>query len=85
MSTKWAAPFTYGASKYEVQTDETHARQVAVVVNIDDAYLIAAAPDLLEACKELIAYCDANAPMGDSLWSVQLIRTAIAKATRGQS
>lgn len=46
-----------------------------------NARLIAAAPDLLEACQALIAHCDKNPPMGDSLWSVQQIRTAIAKAT----
>lgn len=38
------------------------------------------ASDLYEACKALIAYCDKNPPMGESLWSVQLIRAAIAKA-----
>jgi hypothetical protein len=45
-----------------------------------DAQLISAAPDLYEACKALIAYCDKNPPMGESLWSVQLIREAIKKA-----
>lgn len=49
-----------------------------------DARLIAAAPDLLAACQALIAHCDENPPMGDSLWSVQLIRYAIAKATQAQ-
>lgn len=48
-----------------------------------NARLIAAAPDLLEACQALIAYCDKNPPMGDSLWSVRQIRAAIAKATGG--
>lgn len=47
------------------------------------ARLIAAAPDFYEACKALIAYCDKNPPMGESLWSVQLIRAAIAKAEGG--
>ena len=36
--------------------------------------------ELLEACKLLIAYCDKNSPMGDSLWSIQQIRAAIKKA-----
>lgn len=45
-----------------------------------NARLIAAAPEMYEACKALIAYCDTNPPMGDSLWSVQQIRAAIAKA-----
>lgn len=46
-----------------------------------NARLIAASPDLLDACQALIAYCDKNPPMGDSLWSVRQIRAAIAKAT----
>lgn len=45
-----------------------------------NARLISAAPDMLEACKALIDYCDKHPPMGDSLWSVQLIRKAIKKA-----
>lgn len=50
-----------------------------------DARLISAAPELLEACQALIAYCDKNPPMGDSLWSVQQMRAAIAKATGGEA
>lgn len=50
-----------------------------------NARLIAAAPELLEACQALIAYCDKNPPMGDSLWSVQQMRAAIAKATGGEA
>lgn len=45
-----------------------------------NARLISAAPDFYKACKALIEYCDANPTMGDSLWSVQQIRAAIAKA-----
>ena len=47
-----------------------------------NARLIAIAPELFEACQLLIAHCDKYPPMGDSIWSVQLIRKAIAKATR---
>lgn len=46
-----------------------------------DAQLIAAAPELLEACKRLVAWCDKNPPAGESLYFVQLAREAIAKAT----
>lgn len=42
-----------------------------------------AAPELLEACQELIDYLDKNPPMGESLYSVQKIRDAVAKSTGG--
>lgn len=58
-----------------------HHKKWHQLVTHPDAILMAAAPDLLEACQELIAYCDKNPPMGDSLWSVQKIRAAIIKAT----
>lgn len=41
--------------------------------------------ELLEACKMLIDHCDKHPPMGDSLWSVQLIRSAIKNAEGGSS
>lgn len=50
-----------------------------------NARLIAAAPELLEACQALIAHCDKNPPMGETLWSVHQIRAAIAKATGATS
>lgn len=34
--------------------------------------------DLVAPCRALIEYCDANKPMGDSLWCVQQIREALA-------
>lgn len=43
--------------------------------------LLATARDLLTACQALIAHCDKNPPMGDSLWSVQQIRAAVKKVT----
>lgn len=36
--------------------------------------------DLVQACKDLVAYLDKHPPMGDSLWSVQQIRAALKKA-----
>jgi len=46
-----------------------------------NARLIAAAPDLLEACKGLLAKCEAN-PAIEHLWAeqVEAARAAIAKA-----
>lgn len=51
-NTRWAEPVTHGATKFEVMTDELHARPVAVINTLDDARLIAAAPELLAACKQ---------------------------------
>lgn len=42
--------------------------------------ILAQRDELVSACKLLIDYCDKHPPMGDSLWSVQLIRAAIKKA-----
>lgn len=42
--------------------------------------ILAQRNELVSACKLLIDYCDKHPPMGDSLWSVQLIRAAIKKA-----
>ena len=44
-----------------------------------NARLIEAAPELFSAACDLIAYCDKNPPMGESLWSVQRMRAAVAK------
>lgn len=32
---------------------------------------------LRKPCRDLIAYCDKNPPMGDSLWCVQEIRALV--------
>ena len=75
--TKWAAPVTYGASKFEVMTDELHARPVAVVNTLNDAKLIAAAPDLLAVLENMFN------ESGDFEYDVAAIsaaRAAIAKA-----
>lgn len=45
------------------------------------ANLIAAAPDLLEACTAIVSWCDKNPPSGDALYCVHQARAAIAKAT----
>lgn len=45
-----------------------------------DAAVIAAAPELLDACERLVAWCDKNPPTGEALHFVQLARAAVAKA-----
>lgn len=47
----------------------------------DNALLIAAAPELLEACQSLVNWCDKNKPAGEALFFVTQARAAIAKAT----
>ena len=59
----WTDPCNFGATKFEVQGG---GRQVAVVNRIEDARLIAAAPDLLTALR-LVMQCAgdiASAPDG---------------------
>jgi hypothetical protein len=72
-----------GAGDYE---DEWCRERVAEVFTSDDARLIAAAPDLLEACKaSLIAIPAAEYP-GDPVGKIANgIRAAIAKAEGKQS
>lgn len=45
-----------------------------------NARLIAAAPELLEACAAIVAWCDKNPPAGDALYCINQARAAIAKA-----
>lgn len=54
MEKKYAAPTTYGASKFEIMTDELHAKKVAVVETLEDAVLMSTAPELLEKLKALV-------------------------------
>jgi hypothetical protein len=42
--------------------------------------IISAAPELLEACRALIDWCDQNPPAGDALFFVKKAREAVAKA-----
>lgn len=48
-----------------------------------DAALIAAAPELLDACERLVTWCEKNQPAGEALYFVQLARDAVAKAREG--
>jgi hypothetical protein len=89
MSTKHT-PGSWRATTKHVYAPETEDRLGLDVQinggNRDDnkanARLIAAAPELLEACIKMIEYCDnQNPPQGNGLWCIRLIRAAIAKAT----
>ena len=48
----WTEPCNFGASRFEVQGD---GKQVAVVNKLEDARLIATAPELLGAIRMLLA------------------------------
>lgn len=58
--------------------DQMSAHLAQLQKNVDA--ILAQRDELVSACKLLIDYCDKHPPMGDSLWSVQLIRAAIKKA-----
>lgn len=74
----WIEPCNFGASRFEVQGD---GKQVAVVNKIEDARLIAAAPELLEALQSLIDM-DVSYQRGPVVAeAVDNARAAIAKAT----
>jgi len=77
--TTWAEPVTYGASKFEVMTDELHGRPVAVVNTLDDAILIAAAPDLLAALQGMFNEYE---ELEYDIAALDAARAAINKATR---
>ena len=68
----WSEPCNYSATRFEVQGD---GKQVAVVNKIEDARLIAAATELLEICKQVVA----NGGTSD----IAAMRAAIAKAEGG--
>ena len=83
--TKWAEPVTYGSSKFEVMTDEPHARPVAVVNTLDDARLIAAAPGMLAALEGLCGLAELRpGHLQEYKSAVSDARAAIAKATGSQ-
>lgn len=51
-----------------------------------DAHLIAAAPDLLAACKAILAVSEKRRDVDDATWdAIQSVRAAIAKAEGGPS
>jgi len=52
---------------------------IARVVDADDAVLIAAAPDLLEALRVIVA--NASSVQMNPQWAVDVARAAISKAT----
>lgn len=70
----WSEPGTFGATRFEVQGGN---RRVAVVDTIEDARLIAAAPELLDALEGLL-----NAlPSATTHPAIAQARAAIRKAT----
>lgn len=84
----WSEPCHYGATRFEVQGD---GKQVAIVRTLNDARLIAAAPELLAALEqaemdyaELMAYMRAMKEPGDAIERIndrrKACRAAIAKA-----
>ncbi|MHB1098343.1 MAG: hypothetical protein ACYCZR_02195 [Burkholderiales bacterium] len=85
--TKWAEPVTYGSSKFEVTTDELHARPVAVVNTLDDARLIAAAPELFALAHKVAELNPVAGEIGDGMLAqlVDAACMAIAKTTGSES
>ena len=67
----WLAPCGYGVSRFEVQGD---GHRVAVVDRVEDARLIAAAPELLDSLQSFMVGAES---MG---WDTTKARAAIAKA-----
>lgn len=75
----WSDPVNYGASKFEVQGQK---RRIATVDTIQDARLIAAAPELLEAAKLALRYWLEDADPKELPEQLDKIRATIAKATQ---
>ena len=87
---RWAVSNDYkGPSPVVVEMINNREQQVAAVEEWPDAYLIAAAPRLLEAMKAVIAAWEAaggvlDGPVcGDMLVAMVEARTAIAAAPEG--
>jgi len=76
------APWTVDPVYGDSVGNETNQIQIAYdITNPSDAALIAAAPDLLEACKMAAVYIDLCGPGGDGTKSaLRILNQAIAKA-----
>ncbi len=69
---------------YDVGSDET-CTAIAKVNRLSDAYLIAAAPDLLNAAEQALSdlvWIEEQDPRTNLRASILLLRAAIAKATQ---
>lgn len=77
----WSEPVNY-ASRFEVQGSN---KRVAIADTLQDARLIAAAPDLLEALQAIVAASHfPNACTPGLMDAIDKARAAIAKAINGE-
>lgn len=70
---------------WAIDFNEDQEQVVDYVYEEEDAHLIAAAPDLLEACSDMLALLESEyMPSDESLSAMDKARATIAKA-RGES
>lgn len=79
----------YGYDAYVFATPQSVSRRIADVCNLADARLIAAAPDLLEALRALLAMCDddrygTHYPLDDVNRITGIARAALARVEGGE-